>query len=259
MSAEINNPEKQQTAQYLLGKNDFQIIDSENQKYLFLADSLRFFRITNSAIEEYLRLCTTGNINNTFLSKEEITQIGNFLKQEENIEMPESTPDLNYTSLTLNITGKCNMACKYCFADTSIAKSMTFEIAKKAIDNMLAQKEDADEYSIFYFGGEPLLKKTLLRQTSEYAYQEITVKRNKKIKFLINTNATLIDDEVIAIFKQYGFKVTVSLDGPREIHDINRIYSDGKGSYRKPTRNCKLQWIILPVKRKGGNQFFAMN
>ena len=41
---------------YLLGKEDFQMIDSGNQKYLFLSDSLSIFKITDFKIEEYLRL-----------------------------------------------------------------------------------------------------------------------------------------------------------------------------------------------------------
>jgi uncharacterized protein len=206
-----------------------------------LASSLRFFRIINPKIEEYLKFCTTGNRDSHSLPDEEIIQIGNYLKQEEKIETTRETPpDLNYNSLTLNVTGGCNLACKYCFAITSGARSMSFEMAKKAVDNMLAQGKESDKYSIFYFGGEPLLKKGLLSQISEYAYQEIAVKRKKKLKFLINTNATLVDKEVIALFKRYPFKVTVSIDGPEEIHDMNRIYSNGKGSYTKVIENIEL-------------------
>jgi len=226
---------------YLLKKNDFQIIDSDNQKYLFLADSLRFFKIVEPNVEEYLRLCLAEDATETFLSEQEISQIGNFLMQDNKV-IRDDKPELNYGSLTLNVTNGCNLACKYCFANTSEKhfKSMTFDIAKKSIDNMLAQEKLLEEYSIFYFGGEPLLKLELLRQVSEYAYQEIVVKRNKKIKFLINTNATLINEQVLSLFKDYSFKVTVSIDGPKEIHDVNRIYANGKGSFNKVEESIHL-------------------
>jgi uncharacterized protein len=153
------------------------------------------------------------------------------LKQDEKQE-PESAPVLDCNFLILNITGGCNLACKYCFAETAgNKKSMTLETARKAIDNLLAQKNEINEYSIYYFGGEPLLKKELLRQITEYAYREIAVKRNKMVNFLVNTNATLINKEAIELFRQYRFRVTVSIDGPKEIHDANRIYYNGKGSY----------------------------
>lgn len=200
-----------------------------------MADSLRFFRITNPKVEAYLSLCSIGDTSNTVLSEEEIREIGSYLLQDEKNDTPAAMPDLDYGSLTLNLTNGCNLACKYCFANTTQknAKSMTFDIAKKAIDNMLAQEKEIDEYSIFYFGGEPLLKKDLLSQISEYAYQEIIVKRRKKLKFLINTNATLIDEQTLSLFKKYSFKVTVSIDGPNDIHDMNRVYPNGKGSYNK--------------------------
>jgi uncharacterized protein len=223
--------ENQSIAEYLLNESDFEVIRSGNADYLFMADSLRFFRITNLKIEEYLRLCITKNISNTFLSDEEIIRFGKYLKPDEKLE-PENAPDLDCNFLILNITGGCNLACKYCFAEIRPKyKSMSLEIAMKAIDNLLSQKNEINEYSIYYFGGEPLLKKALLRQITEYAYQEIAVKRNKTIHFLINTNATLIDEEAIELFRQYRFRVTVSIDGPSEIHDANRIYRTGKGSY----------------------------
>lgn len=233
--------QKQSVAEYLLNKTDFEIIRTDDNNYLFMADSLRFFKITNPKIEEYLRISSSENISKVLLSEEEIAQIGTFLMQDEKA-MEAETPDLDYGSLTLNITNGCNLACKYCFANTNAKnfQTMTFEIAQKAIDNMLTQKRELDEYTIFYFGGEPLLKKELLRQISEYAQQEIAVKRRKKLKFLINTNATLIDEQALSLFKEYSFKVTVSIDGPKEIHDANRIYSNGKGSYNKVEKCIQL-------------------
>jgi len=226
---------------YLLDKGDFQIIDSGNQKYLFLAESLRFFKIVESSVDEYLKHCLSDDTSQAFLSEKEMSQIGNYLMQD-NKPLEIGTPDFNYGSLTLNVTNGCNIACKYCFENPTNknARAMTFDIAQKAIDNMLIQKKELDEYSIFYFGGEPLLKWELLRQISEYAYQEIVIKRCRKLMFLINTNATLINEHVLSLFKDYSFKVTVSIDGPLEIHDENRIYRNGKGSYSKVEESIQL-------------------
>lgn len=232
--------ERQSVKKYLFNKTDFEIIRSGNYDYLFLADSLHFFRITNPKIEKYLKLCITKNSDNLSLSNREIIRLGACLKQDEKQE-PEGAPAMDCNFLILNITGKCNLACKYCFAETAWNKrSMSLETAKKAIDNMLSQKNVSEKYSIYYFGGEPLLKKELLRQITEYAYQEIAVKQNKTINFLINSNATLIDAEAIELFKQYKFGVTISIDGPKEIHDANRIYHNGKGSYNNVTEKIDL-------------------
>ena len=74
-----------------------------------------------------------------------------------------------------------------------------------------------------------------MQKITEYAYSEIAVKRNKTINFLINTNATLISEEIVELFRKYRFRVTVSIDGYREIHDENRIYHNGKGSFSMVT------------------------
>ena len=221
-------------SKFLLDEKDYLIINSKDNNYLFLSESLQYFKITNTVVEEYLRQCKAKETNNTILSEEEITTIGNYLKQEPRETDRLISPNVSHNFLILNLTSGCNLCCKYCFAETMQKhKTMSLDTAKKAIDNMLLQNGEIDEYSICFFGGEPLLKKELVRQITEYAYSEITQKRSKKIVFRINTNATLIDDAICSLFKQYDFHVTISIDGPMELHDTNRIYANGRGSYDK--------------------------
>lgn len=65
-----------------------------------------------------MRLCLIEGATDTFLTEKEIFQIGTFLMQD-NKTIAEDIPELNYGSLTLNVTSGCNLACKYCFANTS--------------------------------------------------------------------------------------------------------------------------------------------
>ena len=57
------------------------------------------------------------------------------------------------------------------------------------------------------------------------------MKRNDKQKFEISTNGTLLTDENIEYFVNHGFSLFISLDGSASIHDRQRIYSNGKGSF----------------------------
>ena len=221
---------------FLLKNGDYIVIKIEEVSYLFLSKTLQYFKITNPSIEEYLRLCETGGLGDTFLTDGEIISIGNFLTTDDVTNNSEVSlpPDIGHNFLILNLTGGCNLACKYCFAEiTKNHNTMTLDIAKKAICNMINQEKENDEYSIYFFGGEPLLKKELVKQITEFAYEEVSKKESEKIKFLINTNATLIDDEVLQLFKNYDFTVTVSLDGPMEYHDRNRVYINGRGSFQR--------------------------
>jgi uncharacterized protein len=173
-------------------------------------------------------------MENTTLTPDEISNIGRALSQKTVSPMSESTARA-HNFLILNLTSGCNLSCKYCFAETlsSHHKSMSFIIARQALDNMLNQAADVEEYSIYFFGGEPLMKIELVQQITKYAYSEIMVKQGKKVRFLLNTNGTLISRESAEFFHRYNFKVTVSLDGHKAYHDANRTYRNGNGSYDK--------------------------
>ena len=246
-------PEAQTKAtlrQYLLEQKDYLVVRSDSAQYLFLADSLRFYKVTGATMNEYVRLCETGDAAGTFLSEAELTTIKSILtgKDEPEVEAvpadaglrPVPSPDV-HDFLILSLTNECNLACKYCFAETTkLRRTMTFETARKAIDAMIERGRENSEYSIFFFGGEPLTKKALVQQIADYAFEAIERKQNGKVRFLINTNATLIDDEIISLFRKYDFTVTVSLDGPRAYHDTNRTYASGKGSFEKVKENALL-------------------
>jgi uncharacterized protein len=219
----------------LLGSRDYILIDSTRNKYLFLSESLKFFKISDPSILEYLRLCETRKTDGTYLTGKTIKNISRTLNQAEPIEETGVHEDLSHSFLILNVTNGCNLACKYCFANV-VGKNhntMSLDTAKAAIDNMLNQETQFDEYTIYFFGGEPMLKLGLVEQVVEYAEEKITGELGRKIQFLLNTNGTLFNSASVDFFKKHNFRVTISIDGPIKQHDANRIYRNGKGSFNK--------------------------
>ncbi len=140
----------------------------------------------------------------------------------------------NNTSVIVKVSGKCNLDCKYCYY--YLPKSQ----AKKKIMNLdLAQRVIIDSsvfgnnIELIWHGGEPLLAGTdFFKAVIEL---EKTIERKNGIRFSnrIQTNATLIDQEWIDIFKIGNFGVGVSLDGYEELHNQNRIFHNGKGSFHE--------------------------
>lgn len=52
------------------------------------------------------------------------------------------------------------------------------------------------------------------------------------MRFLITTNATLLDETIVEYMVQHNFDITISFDGPREIRDKYRRFASGnKGTF----------------------------
>lgn len=58
-----------------------------------------------------------------------------------------------------------------------------------------------------------------------------------KIKNVIQTNATLLNEQWVSFFLRHDFRVGVSLDGPKALHDHYRVTINGKGSHDRIMRN----------------------
>ncbi len=100
-----------------------------------------------------------------------------------------------------------------------------------------------------FFGGEPLTNLPLIRQMVAYAERrggEI----GKTVDFSLTTNATLLNEELINWLDAHRFVLTVSMDGPKALHDRNRKTIGGRGSYdvvAKKTRMLLARYRSRPV------------
>lgn len=143
--------------------------------------------------------------------------------------------------VTLQVTQQCNLRCKYCVYSGKYAtrghnaKFMTFDVAKTAIDFLFAHSSDILEPSIGFYGGEPLLNFSLIKKVIRYAKYKYD---GKNISFVITTNGTIFDDEILSFFNKENISIMISFDGPKELHDKNRIFaSNGKGTYDTIIKN----------------------
>ncbi len=127
----------------------------------------------------------------------------------------------------LEVSNKCNLECKYCAGNHSRrGLNMDWEIIKITIDKILSLSDKP--IRLVFHGGEPLLNFSVIKKGVRYIR---TKDKNKRVKLTIQTNATLLTQEMINFFKKYNVNIGISLDGPKEIHDKNRVYPNGKGSF----------------------------
>jgi uncharacterized protein len=149
--------------------------------------------------------------------------------------LPESFP---LQTIVLNVTNQCNLSCQYCyeFGEDKVAtpegkpKFMAWETAKSSVDYLFAESQGRKSVHITFFGGETLMNFPLLKQVVAYARtraQELMV----NIDFSLTTNATLLSPTIIEYLAENAIGVTVSMDGPKEMQDKFRVFSNGRGSY----------------------------
>lgn len=85
---------------------------------------------------------------------------------------------------------------------------------------------------IGFYGGEPLLNFELIQQCSDYVSRcEKNDGIERPVHFSLTTNGTLLTEEKVSFFIQHNFFLTVSLDGPRALHNEFRVFADGRGSF----------------------------
>lgn len=129
------------------------------------------------------------------------------------------------------VTTACNMSCVYCQANNGRTKPHLFmdpNTAEKAVDIALQSPE---EYLSFEFqGGEPLLNFEIIKHIVNYAEEN---KGNHKINYNVVTNLTLLSDEILDFLIEYSFSISTSIDGPQTVHDRNRYFTGGTGTYNK--------------------------
>ena len=148
-------------------------------------------------------------------------------------------------NLVLQVTQGCNLRCTYCYysGDGTFTRkhtnaAMSWNVAKDALDFFKEHAEESDDVTIGFYGGEPLLNFSLIKKCVEYANK---IMGDKKVQFAVTTNGTVLNEEIIAFMEKHSFSLLLSIDGPKEINDINRRYAvDGKGTFDKIYSNLKL-------------------
>ena len=143
-------------------------------------------------------------------------------------------------ALSLAIAQKCNLGCSYCYAQQGefggAAKNMAAERANQAVDLLLNGAAPGSRLNLAFLGGEPLVNRPVLQATTRRA-AELAAARGVTLNFSITTNGTLLTEQDADFFEEFGFAVTVSLDGPRDAHDAQRPYKSGKGSFDRIMEN----------------------
>ena len=178
---------------------------------------------------------TADEIREAYDELYELKKAGQLFAQDDYIDVSRYIPvNAPVKALCLHVAHDCNLRCQYCFASTGDfgqgRKIMPPEIAKKAIDFVIARSGVRHNIEVDFFGGEPLMAWDTVTQTVDYA-RSLEEKYNKKFRFTITTNGLLLDEDKRKYINENMDNCVLSLDGRREVNDEFRKTVAGTGSY----------------------------
>jgi uncharacterized protein len=139
-------------------------------------------------------------------------------------------------TILLKVTSRCNINCSYCYVyhqgDTSwqrMPKHMSLATVEDVLKQLATLYEDQQHpFAIVLHGGEPLL---LPRNILEALLLGLADRLPAACSRAIQTNGTLIDDDLLDLCLRTNTTLSVSLDGPAEVNDAFRIAFNGEGTY----------------------------
>ncbi|MEJ5240532.1 MAG: radical SAM protein [Anaerolineales bacterium] len=141
--------------------------------------------------------------------------------------------DCSSPSLTAIVkpTYACNLACLYCYEGgrSQPCERMGVDTLRNVITKLAQYHGPERTTRIIWHGGEPLLMGLDFFRTAVKIQQEMG--SDYKFDNSIQTNGTLLTDEVLDFCQEHNFSIGTSLDGPQWLHDFTRPYSDGRSSF----------------------------
>ena len=158
---------------------------------------------------------------------------------DENVPYARDCKNYVFSSTSLHIfvvTTQCNHRCIYCQANNGqpLYDVMDAATAERAVD--IALQSPAMQLSFEMQGGEPLLNFPVIKRIVEYSEQK---RGEKQVSFSVVTNLTLLTDEMIHFFCEHKVSISTSVDGDEVLHNANRPYANGKGSFHDVMRSVE--------------------
>lgn len=148
--------------------------------------------------------------------------------------------------IILKVASRCNLLCDYChwFRDPEVynlPKLMSDEVVTAFLQRLrtyITQGNESD-LSLVFHGGEPILWPQEKYRCFTKSIREIEREVGKPIRLAMQTNGALIDQSWARLLHELRITVSVSIDGPKRIHDAHRVDLNGRGTHEKVVQGIK--------------------
>ena len=208
---------------------DLHRFDTDFGPHLLMADGSRIYAI-EPALDRALRSASASDPQalQAVLDDAGLGSLG-FIGEGRVVDPP-------LRSVSLSVAQKCNLGCTYCYAQQgdfgAPPRDMPAVVAEAALQLLFKTATSGERVNVAFLGGEPLTNRKLIRSATARAL-ELAAERDVRVGFAMTTNATLLTPDDADFFAAHRFAVTVSLDGDAALHDAQRRFKGGSGSYAR--------------------------
>jgi uncharacterized protein len=225
------------------------LFDVENKKFMFNENTCNFCEIDapvgrvvscilagtsfRDMEAEFVRLFPQESLKEV-LDELHTLQLKRFITADDRLSRIGERRRRFVSALCLIMATDCNLRCKYCYAGGGNYKHprklMNTVVAEKSIDFFVGNSGRLAPLEVSFFGGEPLLNFEVIKDTVHYA-EKVGPQHGKKFSFTVTTNGTLLTPEMMDFFVEHDFSYIISIDGPKELNDLFRVFPSGCGTY----------------------------
>ncbi|MGH7030379.1 MAG: cyclophane-forming radical SAM/SPASM peptide maturase GrrM/OscB [Stellaceae bacterium] len=142
--------------------------------------------------------------------------------------------------LVVQPTPFCNIDCRYCYLPGRNSKAV---VAPQTLHNLFSQVFASGwvegGLSVVWHAGEPMVLPIAFYRDA-FAMIERLRPRDVAVVHSFQTNGTLIDDAWCAFFAEERVNLGVSIDGPKHLHDRNRVTRSGRGTFDRTIAGIRL-------------------
>ena len=146
------------------------------------------------------------------------------------------------TTFVVKVVSRCNLKCSYCYMYEHPDQTwrdqpvfMTAETIQLLADRLSSyvRIRELKQILVVFHGGEPLLLGAArLREFFTILSNNFhDIEADVKFGFGLQTNATLVDDDIVQVLQDFNVRAGVSIDGPQEWNDRMRVDAKGNGSF----------------------------
>jgi uncharacterized protein len=186
------------------------------------------------------------------MQKKEITFLGRTILFDPETVIPALLDEQKYpavSSLAIDVIGSCNLKCIYCAESSTMPERqpINLETLDAALQALFDWSKPKSAISIHLGSGEALLSPEIVKEIGMKSRQ-MAKAQHRALSLYLTTNGTCLNNQVIDWLIADQWNVKVSIDGDQRVHDENRKYKSGRGTYSEVSKAVAVLAQKIPEK-----------